>query len=94
MRPLLTSWSPIPLQSLPFKSMLVGSRNDPYCSAERARHFASAWGADFIDGGNQGHLNAESGLGAWPQGHELLRQLSRSAAEGGAEDLPHQPLVG
>ncbi|WP_114972047.1 RBBP9/YdeN family alpha/beta hydrolase [Rhodoferax ferrireducens] len=75
MRPVLASWSPIPLQPLPFKSILVGSRNDPYCSLERAKAFASAWGADFVDAGAQGHLNAESGLGDWPQGQALLRQL-------------------
>ena len=75
LRPLLASWSPIPLQPLPFRSTLVGSRNDPYCSFERAQAFASAWGSDFIDAGQQGHLNAESNLGAWPAGHELLNQL-------------------
>ena len=75
MRPVLASWSPIPLQPLPFKSMLVGSHNDPYCSLARAQRFASAWGADFVDAGAQGHLNAESGLGDWPQGQALLRQL-------------------
>jgi predicted alpha/beta hydrolase family esterase len=75
MRPLLASWSPIPLQKLPFKSILVGSRNDPYCSFDRAQAFASAWGADFVDAGALGHLNAESGLGDWPQGLALLLQL-------------------
>lgn len=90
MRPLLTSWSPIALQTLPFKSMLVASRNDPYCSAERARQFARAWGADFIDYGNHGHINAESGLGAWPYGHELLRQLNPSTVEGSVKDLSRQ----
>jgi predicted alpha/beta hydrolase family esterase len=78
LRPVLTSWSPIPLQALPFKSILVGSRNDPYCVEARARHFASAWRAVYVDAGQQGHINAESGLGDWPAGHELLRQLDRS----------------
>jgi hypothetical protein len=77
MRPLLASWSPIPLQKLPFKSILVGSRDDPYCSFERAQAFASAWGADFVDAGAQGHLNTESGLGAWPQGQALLDRLQQ-----------------
>ncbi len=75
LRPLLASWSPIPLKKLPFNSILVGSRNDPYCSLERARQFAGAWGSDFIDSGHQGHINAESGLGDWPAGQALLRQL-------------------
>ena len=76
MRPVLTSWSPIPMQPLPFKSMLVGSRNDPYCSFERASEFARAWGSDLMDAGPLGHINAESGLGDWPQGHEWLKKLS------------------
>ena len=77
MRPVLTSWSPIPLQLLPFKSTLVASHNDPYCSFERAGQLASAWGSELVDAGNAGHLNAESGLGAWPAGQALLRQLIR-----------------
>ena len=75
LRPVLTSWSPIALQALPFKSTLVGSHNDPYCSFERAGQFASAWGSELVDAGHAGHLNAESGLGHWPAGHERLMQL-------------------
>jgi predicted alpha/beta hydrolase family esterase len=75
LRPVLTSWAPIPLQPLPFKSVLVGSRNDPYCSFERAAQFASAWGAELVDAGAQGHLNSESQLGDWPAGQALLAQL-------------------
>ncbi len=76
LRPILASWSPIPLQPLPFKSILVGSRNDPYCAAERARQFATAWGSDFIDYGERGHINAESGLGPWTEGHAWLHRLN------------------
>ena len=75
MRPLLPTWSPIALQRLPFASVLVGSHNDPYCSFERAQTFASAWGSRFVDLGQAGHINAESGLGDWPAGHALLQSL-------------------
>lgn len=75
LRPVLTSWSPVPLNTLPFSSVLVGSQNDPYCSFERARTFANAWGSTFIDAGALGHLNAESGLGDWPAGTALLAPL-------------------
>ena len=75
LRPVLPSWSPVPLRVLPFRSLVVASRSDPYCSAERARHFAKAWGSQFIDSGEKGHINAESGLGVWPEGHELLVRL-------------------
>ncbi len=77
MRPLLVSWSPIPLRTLPFKCTLLASRNDPYCSPERSRQFASAWGADLVDAGDLGHINAESGLGDWLQGHAILLELLR-----------------
>lgn len=75
MRPVLPSWSPISLQRLPFPSVLVGSRNDPYCSFERAQAFAMAWGSRFVDLGEAGHINAESGLGDWPTGHAVLAEL-------------------
>ena len=68
-------WSPIARQPLPFPSVLVGSRNDPYCSYERAEGLGEAWGARFVDGGARGHLNAESGLADWPEGHHLLHTL-------------------
>jgi len=75
LRPVLTSWSPVALQPLAFKSILVASHNDPFCSFERAQTFAHAWGSEFVDMGFQGHLNAESGLGDWPQGLQLLNTL-------------------
>ncbi len=74
-REALPSWSPIPLQKLPFSTVLLGSHNDPYCDFERARLLASAWGARFIDCGDAGHINASSGLGLWPEGHALLQEL-------------------
>ena len=66
-------WSPIARQPLPFASVLVGSRNDPYCSFERAKGLANAWGARFVDLGDSGHINAESGLADWPHGQALLQ---------------------
>jgi uncharacterized protein len=76
----LGSWQRIARQTLTFPSFLLGSRDDPYCSFERAQDFARAWGARFIDCGDCGHINAESGLGDWPQGHALLRQLADGPA--------------
>ena len=76
LRPVLASWSPVPLQRLPFASALVGSRNDPYCAFDKAQSLADSWGSRFIDLGERGHINAESGLGDWPDGHALLQSLS------------------
>ncbi len=77
LRQTLNSWAPIPVLPLPFKTVVFTSSNDPFCAQERARLFAAAWGAEFVDAGPRGHLNAESGLGDWPGAHERLLQLMR-----------------
>jgi predicted alpha/beta hydrolase family esterase len=71
----LRTWSPVPLQRLPFPSVLLAARNDPYCAQERARLFAHAWGSTFMDYRDAGHINADSGLASWPEGHVLLLDL-------------------
>ncbi|HOZ64618.1 MAG TPA: alpha/beta fold hydrolase [Burkholderiaceae bacterium] len=78
MRSVLPSWSPISTQALPFKSLLLASQNDPYCSFERSQALGSAWGSAFVDCGRSGHINAEAGLDVWPQGHAALQQLLQS----------------
>jgi predicted alpha/beta hydrolase family esterase len=79
LRHALPSWSPMALQPLPFRSLLLGSHDDPYCSLERAEMMAQCWGASFIDCGQRGHLNADSGLGDWDEGLRLLGELSAGA---------------
>jgi hypothetical protein len=64
-------FTPIPLDPLPCPAMVVGSQDDPYCSTERAKQLAEAWGAEYADGGAVGHINVSSGHGPWPDG--LLR---------------------
>lgn len=81
LRPVLPSWSPIVRERLPFPAILVGSRNDPYCSVERAAGLARDWGARFVDLGERGHINAESGLGDWPEGLALLHELTTPQKE-------------
>lgn len=75
LRQTLNSWAPIPVPPLPFETVVFASSNDPFCALERARLFAAAWGAEFVDAGARGHLNAESGLGDWPQAHQHLLRL-------------------
>lgn len=71
----LHSWKNIAVQKLPFKSKLVASRNDPFCSFEKAQMFANGWDADFLDAGVTGHINAESNLDEWLWGYAVLQQL-------------------
>lgn len=68
-------WSPIPRYRLPFPTIVVASETDPFCTLERARSFADAWGADFVNLGDAGHINTDSGHGPWPMAKELLARL-------------------
>src|SRR5690606_33706910 len=60
-----TGFSPLPMRPLPFRSLVVGSTNDPYAAPEFAENCARAWGARFASVGAKGHINAASGLGEW-----------------------------
>ena len=80
LRQQIPGWAPIVRQRLPFAATLVGSTNDPYCEAGRAQGLARDWGAHYIELGPCGHINAESGLGDWPQGRAWLLELTRETA--------------
>lgn len=69
------NFAPMPLQRLPFKSIVVASSNDSFVTLARAEQFAQAWGADLVNIGPCGHINADSDFGDWPQGSKLLSDL-------------------
>ncbi|MBW8481396.1 RBBP9/YdeN family alpha/beta hydrolase [Actinomadura parmotrematis] len=62
-------------EPLPCRVLVVASTDDPYCTPEKAADLAARWGARLRLVGARGHLNSASGLGAWPQGRELLDLL-------------------
>lgn len=76
--PQLHRWTEPILQPLPFPAMLVASRTDPFSSFEMSSRLAQAWGASLADLGARGHINAESGLGDWPEGRAWLMALGGS----------------
>jgi len=71
----VVSFAPIPLERLPFPSIVVGSSNDPTVSIGRAMLFAYAWGSRFVHLRDSGHINVASGFGRWPDGQRLAKQL-------------------
>jgi predicted alpha/beta hydrolase family esterase len=73
--PEVTGFAPMPLQTLPFRSIVIASSNDEYVTLPRATDFAAAWGSLLVNVGAQGHLNSDSNLDEWPEGHRLLMQL-------------------
>jgi hypothetical protein len=73
--PALASFTPAPRSPLPFPSVLVASRTDPYATLDAAADLAATWGSTLIDAGAAGHINVDSGHGAWPEGHLYLERL-------------------
>lgn len=85
----LLPFAPAPKQPLPFPSIVVGSSDDPWITIDRAHSLAVDWGSHFIDYGANGHINAASGLGRWPDGLELLDRVI--AAAGGPHGEARTP---
>ncbi len=70
-----SGFAPVPKGCLPMRSVVVASTDDPYADSDFARACAEDWGSRFACIGAAGHINAESGLGDWAEGHRLLEQL-------------------
>jgi hypothetical protein len=68
-------FTPMPMEKLPFPSVMVASTNDEYVSIERARAFAQAWGSKLVEIGDAGHINGASGYGEWPEGEKMLEDF-------------------
>lgn len=66
------SFRPAPRAALPFPALIVASADDPYGAPPAIRRLAADWGAGLVELGALGHINAASGLGAWPEGWALL----------------------
>ena len=71
----LRHFAPIPIQTISFPSIVIGTENDTYISLERAKELAMHWGSDFINIGQKGHINSESNLEYWEEGQGFLQQL-------------------
>ncbi|MEO9035917.1 MAG: alpha/beta hydrolase [Gemmatimonadaceae bacterium] len=71
----LRAWRPVPLEPLPFPSMVVASQTDEYASFDRSTQIANAWRSTLVDLGDAGHINASAGYGPWPAGHAMLLEF-------------------
>jgi predicted alpha/beta hydrolase family esterase len=82
----------IPQAGLAIPTVMVASSNDPWLALPRAHAMAATWGSRWINLGDAGHINADSGHGAWPEGWFLLEQL-RWAVERTATNADPEPLA-
>jgi hypothetical protein len=69
------NFAPMPVQKLPFPSIVAASENDPYVSFTRAAYFAQAWGSELVNVGLKGHINGQSNVGSWKEGMLILQTL-------------------
>ncbi|GAA4974058.1 RBBP9/YdeN family alpha/beta hydrolase [Actinoplanes utahensis] len=74
-----------PRERLPFRSIVVVSRNDPHCSFAAGARLAADWGAEPFDAGPVGHLDTSSGFGPWPDGEKLVARLLGVDGAGGEQ---------
>ena len=88
-----TRFAPLPTTILPFPAIVVSSRDDPYATPGQVRRIARAWGAQCVDAGAIGHVNARSGIGEWSFGLDLLRQLAPAAVPARSDPVPITPPV-
>ena len=73
----LKTWYPIDQTPLPFPSMMLTSLNDSLAPSDASRDLAKAWGSQHVELTDLGHINANSGLGDWPQGRAVFEQFKR-----------------
>jgi uncharacterized protein len=74
----LESFTPIPIDKLPFPSVMFGSSNDHWATLQRTQFFAEQWGSKLIIKENAGHINTDSGFGAWDEGLTFLGDFTKS----------------
>lgn len=61
-------------ETLMIPGLMIASRNDPWMNFKHAWAWSRRWGLTFMDAGLSGHINVESGHGAWP----LIRHITDS----------------
>jgi len=84
----LADFAPVPYQALPYRSIVVASANDPFCPVRTAGAYARAWGSEFVRLPQAGHINVDSGFGAWPLGLALLQSLVPDNIQPAGSHLP------
>lgn len=72
----IACFGPAPRRPLAFPATVAASRNDPWIDLGRARALAEDWSAGFVDLGEAGHVNVESGHGPWAEGMALAAALA------------------
>ncbi|MEL6921426.1 MAG: alpha/beta hydrolase [Pseudomonadota bacterium] len=73
----LMTFGPYPTTPMPIPSFVVASRTDPFSSFQQAQETAADWGSLFLDAGESGHLDEDSGHGPWPEGLMVFAEFMK-----------------
>ncbi|MFT3801832.1 MAG: alpha/beta hydrolase [Burkholderiaceae bacterium] len=66
----------LPQVALEVPSAVVASDTDPHMAARQAADWALRWGAHFVNLGDAGHINVESGFGPLPRVKSMVDALA------------------
>lgn len=83
----------LPSEPLAFPATVVASTNDPWMAVERAAQWAGLWGAEFVNLGAAGHINADSGFGPWPEALALIARLQQKGDTHETQPARGEPRV-
>jgi predicted alpha/beta hydrolase family esterase len=70
----------LPQRRLPVMSTVVASQTDPWMSVASAQRWAQRWGANWINLGDAGHINAEAGFGPLPLARRWVMAVEQRLA--------------
>jgi predicted alpha/beta hydrolase family esterase len=69
-----TGFAMVPLALRKCRVTVISSSDDPYSTTLYAEERVAAWGAEHVQLGQRGHINAASGLGDWPDGWAIVNR--------------------
>jgi predicted alpha/beta hydrolase family esterase len=72
---LAKTWMSLSRKKLSFPAILVASSSDQYTKIQNSEKLARRWGCRFVNIGDAGHINVDSGHGPWEEGKRYLGKL-------------------
>ncbi|MCC5797287.1 MAG: alpha/beta hydrolase [Methylophaga sp.] len=79
----------LPQSALPGFGLMIGSENDPWMDLATARYWARVWDLAFYNAGLAGHINVDSGHGAWPLIREFVDAMQEAVHPLPDEEVTH-----
>jgi len=75
--PAAEGFAPLPRGAGGRRALVVASADDPYAAPAMLAELMAELNAERWDLGAAGHINADSGLGAWPAGWARVQAFAR-----------------